>query len=516
MNANVVSGRIEHRALRVSLVNGLATVLTLLFQLVSVPVCLTHWGKESYGGWLALSSAFLMLRSLDGGFVTYVGNKLNYLYHKDIDALREHLSSAVAGIIVINALQLMLASAALFYHPLAIALGVASDGGDRGAPLGLFLLVVSWVLTGSYMGIVHRLLIPVGMMYQSAWWAMVFQITQFGATMAAALLKLGMLPTSILFAATQMAVYVASAVYIRRKLPGFYPWVRHVNRGMGLRDFGRSIFLTCSNIVQQCALNGIILLIAALAGPVAVPVFTTVRTVSNLWTSVTTVLTTPLLPEVIRIHAQGDVAKLAAINGAFWAVVGSAVNGGALLLFPLIPFLYGRWTGHAVALNSPLLCLMLASVLVTNAGALMALHLNGINSLRIVLAASVARAVCALGLGAVGYPFLGLSSFGFGVLAGELGALAMTAHHFLKYEIGEKGLSLSAIAVGPVSLGTGSALIYFVGAGFGWWSGISSWLFALCGVGAAAIWGWRALELELRQRLCGMAASWTLRFSPSV
>src|SRR3984893_8525036 len=120
----MIGGRIEHRAAKISLVNGLSTLLTLMFQLVSVPVCLKYWGKESYGSWLALLSAFMMLRALDGGFVAYVGNKLNYLYHKDTAALREHLASAAAGIVVIGSLQLLFVGGTLIFDPLATALGM--------------------------------------------------------------------------------------------------------------------------------------------------------------------------------------------------------------------------------------------------------------------------------------------------------------------------------------------------------------------------------------------------------
>jgi len=506
----MVVGGIEHRAARVSLVNGLSTVLTLLFQLVSVPVCLKYWGKESYGSWLALFSAFGILRSLDGGFTTYVGNKLNYLYHQNTDALREHLSSAGTGIILIGSLQLLLASATLLFEPLASALGVPTDLGEsRQAQLGLLALMASWVLTGSYLGIVHRLLIPAGMMYQAAWWAMAFQITQFGAIMFAALLRLGMLPTSLLFATAQIVIYVVSALYIRRVLPDFYPWLRGADRRVGLGDLAHSVLLTGSNIIQQSALNGVVLMIAALAGPVAVPIFTTIRTLTNLWTSVTAVLTAPLLPEVVRIYAKGEVAKLAAINEAFWVLVGSAVSCGALLSYPLIPFLYGMWTGHAVALNKSLLCLMLASVVVTNSGALMALHLNGINSLRIVLTTSIARAALGLGGGALGFRFLGLPSFGLGILAGELVATAMMGRYFVKHELAAKGLRLSATAFGPVTLSTGSAVLFFVGSAFGWWSSAVSWSIAVIGVAAAAIWGWKTLELNLRVRLTTMAMKWS-------
>src|SRR5882762_6631382 len=223
----MIGEQIEHRAAKVSLVNGLSMILTVVFQLLSVPVCLTFWGKEFYGSWLALLSAFTILRSLDGGFVTYVGNKLNYLYHQDTDALRVHLSSAMAGIALIGGLQLLLAAGTLFINPLAAILGMpAAHSEGITARLGLLLLIASWVLTGSYLGIVHRLLIPAGMMYQATWWAMAFQIVQFAAIMTAAVLKLSMLQTSLLFASAQIVIYIASALYVRRTLPGFWPWLQ--------------------------------------------------------------------------------------------------------------------------------------------------------------------------------------------------------------------------------------------------------------------------------------------------
>ena len=496
---------IEHRAAKVSLVNGLSTVLAIGFQLVSVPVCLHYWGKETYGGWLALFSAFMLLRSLDGGYTVYVGNKLNYLYHQDTGALRRHLSSGVVGIVIISCLQLALVAGTLFLAPLSALLGVPADPtSGLAAKLGLLALMVSWVLSGSYLGIVHRLLIPSGLMYQAAWWAMEFQIAQFGAIMIAAIWRLDMLQTSLLFALTQFASYVASALYVRHKLPGFSPWLRGAKLRIGLSDLGHSMFLATSNLIQQSATNGSVLLVAALAGPVAVPVFTTVRTLTNLWTSVTTVLSTPLLPDVVRLHVKGEVYKLVAINQAYWVLVGSAVNLGALLSYPLIPFLYGQWTGHGVALDRPLLCLLLASVVTANAGALMALHLNGINSLRIVLGASIARAVFGLGGGALGYSRYGLSSFGLGILLGEIVATLMTARYFLRYEVFAKGLRIRASDLGPVSLSTGSALLFFTGAGFGWWSVGWLWSFADCAVAAASVWGWRSLDAPLRNRLKSM------------
>lgn len=496
---------LEHRAAKVSLVNGLSMLLGVASQLVSVPVCLHYWGKEAYGSWLALFSAFMLLRGLDGGYAAFVGNRLNYLYHQNAAAVREHLSSAVFGIVIIGCLQLALAAGTLFFNPLAVMLGMPPDHSvGLASKLGLLTLMMSWVLTGSYLGIVHRLLIPAGLMYQSAWWAMEFQICQFAAIMVAAVLRLNMLQTSLVFAISQLASYVASAMYVRYKLPAFSPWLKGAKRRVGVSDLGRSVFLTASNLIQQGTVNGSVLLVSVLAGTIAVPVFSTVRTLTNLWTAVTTILSMPLLPDVVRIHARGEVQKLVAFNQAYWVLVGSAVNLGAILSYPLIPFLYGQWTAHAVGLDKSLLCLLLGSVVVANSGALIALHLNGINSLRIVLSASVARAVLGLGGGALGFGRFGLASFGLGILAGEVVATLMTARYFVKHEVSAKGARMPPSAFGPVSLSAGSVLLFFIGAGFGWWSVGWVWLLAVIGEICGSIWGWYALESGLQSRLKGI------------
>ncbi len=201
-----------------------------------------------------------------------------------------------------------------------------------------------------------------------------------------------------------------------------------------------------------------------------------------------------------------------AINQAYWVLVGSVVNWGTLLAYPLMPWVYGRWTTHTVALDAPLLCLMLGGVVLTNSSALMALHLNGINSLRIVLAASVARAVLGLGIGALGFARLGLTSFGFGILTGELLATLMTARYFVRHELVEKGSHLPLPAVMPAILSTGSALLFFVGTGCGWWSFGWSWWAALCGVALGTAWGWKMLEPGLRARFTDLAAGLCRRF----
>lgn len=496
---------IEHRAARVSAVTGFSTFLTVAFQVISVPICLRYWGKETYGGWLALYAAFMLVRSLDSGFVSYVGNKLNYLYHQDQNALREHLASAITGIAIIGALELSIGVAVVCSRGIVLLLGVSpAVAVHHQSSVALLVLIGTWALSGSYLGIVHRLLIPTGLMYQAAWWSMGFQFCQFAAIILAAMLHLDLLQTTLLFALVQFSIYVGSAIYIRGKLPAYYPWWRSGHASTGIKDLGRSLLLTASNLIQQGSTNGTVLLVSALSGPASVPVFTTVRTLSNLWTNVTNVLTSPLLPDVVRYHATGDGQKLVIISEAYWVLVGSAVNFGVLLTYPLIKPTYGFWTSHRVDLDKSLLCLLLASVVVANAGGLITLYLNGINSLRVVLAASVVRGIFNLGVGGLLFFYLGLAGFGVAILVGELLALLIMGQYFVRRELSQQGVRLPLLSLAPISISSASVLTFLVIEGFGFPMALHVYPVALLGVASTALWGWRRLEPGVRTRLVRM------------
>ena len=499
---------IEHRAAKVTLVTGLSTFLSIGFQLISVPICLKYWGKETYGSWLALFAAFMLVRSLETGFVSYVGNKINYLYHQDQRALREHLSSSISGIAIIGFFELLIGVAAVLFDKIDLLLGVSAGNvsGHRSS-FALLVLICTWVATGSYLGIIHRLQIPTGLMYQAAWWAMGFQVSQFIGIILAAMMHLDILQTSSLFAFVQFSIYIASAIYIRHKLPAYYPWWQNSSPRVGIKDLFRSMLLTVSNLIQQGTTNGVVMLLSVLSGPAAVPVFTTVRTLTNLWTSVTNVLTTPLLPEVVRYNSTGEVRKLVTTCEAYWVVVGSTVNVCVLITYPFIKPLYGYWTTHSMSLDKALLCLLLASVVVANTGGLITLYLNGINSLRAVLAVSSVRASIILLAGGILFKYFGLAGVGIGILLGEVLAQLLQGYYFIKYELSRQGASLPFLSLAPAVISTGSVLLFLLSEGFSYPIVRYAYFYALLGVLSAGLWGWKRLESTVRSRLVNMIRS---------
>src|ERR1700752_3821944 len=66
--------------------SNLITVVTIVGQLVAVPIYLTRWGTQIYGEWLTLTNLVASLSILNLGVQSYVGNVLIACYVRgDLD-----------------------------------------------------------------------------------------------------------------------------------------------------------------------------------------------------------------------------------------------------------------------------------------------------------------------------------------------------------------------------------------------------------------------------------------------
>lgn len=501
---------IEKRIARVSAVTGLSSVLSIGLQLISVPVCLHYWGNDTYGMWLALIAAFTLLRTVDGGYIEYVGNKINILFNRDIQELKLTLASATWGVALLGGGQLIILL--LLYITDSMGLIIISQDSRSSADnaiWALFVLTFSWMISGSYIGIVHRLLIPVGMMYQAAWWSMGFQVTQFTSLIIAAMLGLSILQAAILFALVQAVIYIASAVYMKFKLPHFYPWWAASDRAVGMSDLLNSTPFTLAGIMQQGGNSGLVIVVTAILGAVAVPAFVTIRTLSNLWTTFINILTIPLLPDVVRFQVNREGSKLLAIHKAHWLLIGSTVNISILIAYPFLETVYNFWTANRLPFDRPLLSLLLASVSVVGAGSLMRVFLSGLNHTHFVMFSAVFRGGLVLILSISLLTEYGIIGLGVAIFCTELLVFMITVLWFFRHELtkiygGNKPSLwgwhwLSLICVVTYLLTESFDAVVIDGA---YW-------FALIGAVLGSVYTWRELDKDIKVRIICMLSAQT-------
>ena len=111
------------------------------------------------------------------------------------------------------------------------------------------------------------------------------------------------------------------------------------------------------------------------------------------------------------------------------------------------------------------------------------------------------RGILSLVVGGFLFFHFGLAGFGMAILGGELLALLVMGHYFVKRELTRQGVGLPVRSLAPITVSTASVLIFLMSESFGF--PLAQYLYpvALLGVATAALWGWRGLEPGVKQRL---------------
>jgi O-antigen/teichoic acid export membrane protein len=491
----------EARAAKATLAAGLSMGLSIALQLLSVPVCLRFWGEETYGLWLALLALATIVRTLDFGFTAYVGNELNLQYHRDLPQLRRTLSSALMGAWALIAVELLAGALIIASGSLANLLGLPEEVAQHGrAGLVFAILLFGFVVTGPLFGVVHKLLIPAGMLHQSTWWFMGLQITQTGSLVVSAFLGFSLVEAAALFSVSLALIQAASALYVARKLPQLLPWWKHPSRPQAFRDLARSTLMSGALLLTQAGTNGVVMVISAGLGAAVVPLFTTVRTLTSLWTTLTNVLTAPLLPDVVRYHAQSEPKKLLALLEGHWLLSNGLVNLSILVSFPFLDFAYRTWTRGLVELDPRLLAVMLLAIVVGTPGSLVVVYLTGINDLRAVSVLYAVRGLVPLAVGFSLLGPLGLVGLGIGIALGELLGPVVVGAGYLRQALRRTG-SDAVPRWQPMALGTASAAGFLaLQVAHGPSLGVV-YITSLFGVLSSLAWGWAVTSPEVRVRV---------------
>ena len=492
---------VQRRAAAASVAGLTATAASMVLQLATVPLALTYWGTETYGVWLAVAAGFMLLRVPEGGYVTFVGNKMNALYHSDNDGLRRTLAAAAPICALIGASQVVAWIALLLADLDGRLLGIpVGHAASSEAGMAVLLLLCVWAIACLYPSVALRLLAPAGLLAVGIWWGLAIQAAQFGAIVLAALNETSILQAASIFAAALAAVYLASARYLRRKLPGFYPWWRGGHWYSGLGDLARSALLTANSAAQQAGTSGVILMVSGMLGAVAVPAFATTRTLTNLSNTLGGVFANALSPELVRYFVSGQRDKLTAGLRTTTILSGLVVNVSLLALLGIGSWIYEVWTNGRISFDLQLFLYLAAAVSMRSAGWTHSNLLAVLNSLAPQLILTLIRTCAALGTGAALIGSLGLSGLALGILIGETTASLLASLVLVPDLIASRGGRLPyMVRVEGFLMSLPLVATAIVGAASGALSGLLI-LGAVAATFAAAWYMWQQLPDEVRFR----------------
>jgi O-antigen/teichoic acid export membrane protein len=340
--------------------NGFGISITLVVQLVSVPVLLAAWGVPTYGEWLVLSAVPTYLALSDLSFSSVAGNSMVMLAAQgnraDAVGLGRRLWSIVTvmtGMAVIAAVAIALIFGGAFGTGAAIP---ASDA--RIVLVALFLQVA----VGNQYGVLDAWYRTGGRYPLGAALRQIGRLLEFGALMGAVLLGARPGAAAIALLAGGVAGFVLSFVVLHRAVPWstFRPELPRLQTFRELLAPGIAFMAFPLGIALS--FQGMTIVVGAILGAAAVAVFSTTRTVTRAVPQMLSAIGVSIWPEMSRSIGAGDVDKARTIlrRATQLSIVVSVVL--VVMLAAAGPSIIRWWTHGSVDPPPVLLNLLLLGV----------------------------------------------------------------------------------------------------------------------------------------------------------
>jgi len=353
---------IKERLLQGIGATSLGPLLAAVIQLVSVPVFLHFWGPKLYGDWLVLSAIPVYLGLTDFGFGPVAANDMTMLVARgEKNAALEVFQSAW-----------LLTTAVSISFGLCVALGLWA------LPIEKWLRI-AMLSRGQVSAILSVLCICVLLDLQWAVIAAGFRCDGNYAlgTVLGNLIVFLTNASSIVAVAYHASPLVVAFVLVTVRLLGNWscqlvlkrksPWLSHgyhyARMDVIKRLFRPAIAYMAFPVGSAFSLQGMTIVVSAAMGPIAVVMFSTVRTLTRFVYFMATMIAYSIWPELSAAFGAGN--RLLARNihrCACQASLGLSL-AGMLFLEVFGARIYGYWTHHNVVMDHRLFHLLLLQVL---------------------------------------------------------------------------------------------------------------------------------------------------------
>ncbi len=414
--ARVISGTVASWAI---------IAVTMCTQIILVPIYLRYWSVKTYGIWLAVQGIMGVLSMLDMGYQNYMGYEFLRLGPNNILRVSKALSASILFGVAIATLQILLIL--LFIVTDVVIFLIGESGAEdpdliNQASIALLLQGVTWLIVMTVPGLAVKALSAFGYFPRMAWWAFSFAIISAVAPLIAVLNGADLMMTSIVTFICSLfyafAQYIQLAILLKKEKIRFLKpsWA------LGYSNFLLSIPLSGKALLENIRQQGVRLLVAPLAGPIALAAFSTMRTGANVALQGLNTIIHPLLPDLMRFLHDRDQGRSEAGFATLWIVVVAFMAPGVVILQTFVEPFYLFWTQGKIAFDPVLFSLLSLGVLVYAVIQPAMAIVVGNNLTKIQLALAAVTAVIVLSVLVVLMPLMGIVGAAIALLLAEIAA----------------------------------------------------------------------------------------------
>ena len=337
---------------------------TLFAQVVSVPLFLKFWGVQLYGEWLVLSTVPGYFAMSDVGFSSVASNQMTMqVADGDYEGALTTFQSTWVFISVLTAFFLIVGVTVVWLLPVERWINLSRLAhSDAATIITLLLLYVTVDLQGTLLEAGFRC---VGRYASGTFWGTILRFVELVALLTAVGLGASPSVAASVYLLFRIIAQCGYRLILKRHAPWIVYGVAHARASVVRRLARPAIAFMGFPASNALRLQGTVMLVSILLGPLAVVTFTTVRTLSNAAKRAIGIINHTIWPELSMAFGGQNVLLARRLHGygcqaCVW--IGAVT---VLVLSYVGPWLIEKWTSEAVHPSGTFLHLMLVSGVVS-------------------------------------------------------------------------------------------------------------------------------------------------------
>ena len=286
--------------------------ITVLSNLLLVPLFLRYWSPLVYGEWIALSSLAAYLSTVDMGVSIFGVNKLTQAYARgDMREYRLYQSTFLVFYLIVASMGTLLVATVVWALPLGDWLGLQTTPARESSWVIIMLGVqVLWSVPLRFVVSIYR---TTGNLAKTQWIMNAQRVLTLFLVMLGLVLGMGMVKIAILQLLPIVVMAAWTLQHVRRHLTDIFPTLTGASFAIFQRAIRPSLLFAVFVLTTPMVFQGTVILVSVVLGGVAVAVFTTTRTLVNLVRQMIATVSYAIWPELTMLEARGETSHLARI-----------------------------------------------------------------------------------------------------------------------------------------------------------------------------------------------------------
>jgi len=445
-----------------SLASWLRIAVTIISQIVAVPIYINYWSIETYGIWMLVQSTVTFMTVFDYAHHQYLGNEFLKLGKHKPAEIGEVLCSGMVIAFTISIATFFTVCAMVLSGALTRWVGIeVSEAHDF--EMSLLLTAGTWALTVTFSGLLGRVLYPFGYFPLSAWGGVVLALVSTLASILAVCMGADLITTTIVTCVVNLTGHSVLTLLLLRIAKNEKLTNGRLNIQLGFLRFFASMLLGLQYGLEVFRQQGVRFVLLPLSGIIQMTAFSTMRTGANLAQQGLATITAPLMPELMGFLASRDQIRTEVAFSVIWLMLCVVLVPTVLILQYLSPALFFLWTSGKIAFDSGLFGVLSLGVLVSALAQPSIAVVSGNNLLKPQFQISLIATLITVGSMYLMVPVIGIKGAAIALLLGEILSLVSYVYVANKWLIASQmqwpqssfvsaSLSLGVAAVGMASI----------------------------------------------------------------